>query len=139
MEKTEKFRMRRYSIKRATNIYAAPMRGINNSLKCKYTTQHLLRITFSTSCQHSPGRSIFKFLARLRWTFIRALNLKVSAFSLFPFFQNMRPSTDTPKKIVVTTIRVGGPSGCTFSFTLVLIISLSQKSFLFRETWISKG
>ena len=29
MEKTEKFRMRMYSKKTATNIYAAPMRGIN--------------------------------------------------------------------------------------------------------------
>ena len=30
MEKTEKFFMRRYSKKTATNIYAAPMRGVNN-------------------------------------------------------------------------------------------------------------
>ena len=29
MKKTEKFRMRRYSKKTATNIYAAPMRGVN--------------------------------------------------------------------------------------------------------------
>ena len=29
MEKTEKFRMRRYSKTTATNIYAAPMRGVN--------------------------------------------------------------------------------------------------------------
>ena len=31
MEKTEKFRMRRYSKKTATNIYAAPMRVVNKS------------------------------------------------------------------------------------------------------------
>ena len=29
MEKTEKFRMRMYSKKTATNIYAAPMSGVN--------------------------------------------------------------------------------------------------------------
>ena len=31
MEKTEKFRMRRYSKKTPTNINATPMRGVNNS------------------------------------------------------------------------------------------------------------
>ena len=32
MEKTEKFRKRKYSKKTATNIYAAPMRGVNETL-----------------------------------------------------------------------------------------------------------
>ena len=38
MEKTEKFRMRRYSKKTTTNIYAAPMRGVND-LKYLYTVK----------------------------------------------------------------------------------------------------
>ena len=62
-----------------------------------YATQNSLRITFSTSCQHSPNRSIFKCLAQLCWPFIHAFSVKVSSFSLFPFFQNMRQSTVTPK------------------------------------------
>ena len=33
MEKTKKFRMRRYSKKTKTNIYAAPMRGVNDYSK----------------------------------------------------------------------------------------------------------
>ena len=33
MEKTEKFRMRKYSKKTGTNIYAAPMRGLNKMPK----------------------------------------------------------------------------------------------------------
>ena len=38
MENTEKFRMRKYSKKTATNIYAAPMRGVNeNDLKINIT------------------------------------------------------------------------------------------------------
>ena len=62
-----------------------------------YTTQNLLRITFLTSCQRSPSRSIFQFLAHLCWTFIHAFNLNVSLFFIFPGFQNMCQSTDTPK------------------------------------------
>ena len=54
-------------------------------IKFIYTTQNLLRITFSTSCQHSPSRSIFKCLAHLCWPFIHAFSVKVSSFSLFPF------------------------------------------------------
>ena len=30
MENTEKFRMRKYSKEAGTNIYASPMRGVNN-------------------------------------------------------------------------------------------------------------
>ena len=32
MENTEKFRMRKYSKQTGTNIYAAPIRGVNNCI-----------------------------------------------------------------------------------------------------------
>ena len=53
--------------------------------------------TFSTSCQHSPSVSIFKFLEHLCWPFIRAFGVNVSLSYLFPFSQNMRQSTVTTK------------------------------------------
>ena len=109
------------------------------------------------------------------WPFIHAFSVKVSLFSLFPFFQDMRQRTVTPKirtrcpsifssirsnytqvntthgsltvgvtgksvghfldlvrsPLVVTRIWVSGPTCCTFTFTLVLKISLSQNRFFF--------
>ena len=54
-------------------------------------------ITFSTSCQHSPCRSIFKFLTHLCWPFIHAFSAKFSLLYLFRFSKNMRQSTVTTK------------------------------------------
>ena len=98
----------------------------------------MLRITFSTSCQHSPSRSIFNCLAHLCCPFIHAFSIKFSLFSRFPFSQNMRQSTVTPK-----ISRNKNLSGWAYLVHLFLYLGSKNqfitKSFLFLKTWISKG
>ena len=61
MEKTEKFRMRRYSKRTATNIYAAPMRGVN-----KLTTVFFVFVTLSSAPGHVL-RVTWKWLTIPEW------------------------------------------------------------------------
>ena len=55
-------------------------------LKRYFTTQNLLRITFTMSCQHFRPKHIFKFLVNQCWKLIQRCCLKVSLSSLLHFF-----------------------------------------------------
>ena len=63
----------------------------------KYTTQTLLRITFTMSCQHFHPERIVKFLVYQCWKLIQRCCLKVLLFSQSPFFQSMHKSMGTLK------------------------------------------
>ena len=65
--------------------------------KFKCTTRNLLMITFAMSCQHFPPKHIFKFLINQYWKLIQRCCLKVSLYSLSPFFQHMHRSMSTLK------------------------------------------
>ena len=58
MENTEKFRMRRYSKKTATNIYAAPMCGVNDKQSSDreegYSLAHNKHYNNYSSMAHRP-------------------------------------------------------------------------------------
>ena len=83
-----------------------------------YSTQNSIRITFSTLCQHYPGR----YIIPTQLTFIIASSLEVPSSCPFAFLQNVRQNRVSPQ-ICRTRNRVGGLSLCTFTFTMVLRIS----------------
>ena len=61
--------------------------------RIKYTTQNLLRITFTMSCQHFSPKQMFKFLVNQCWKLIQRCSLKVSLAFLSPLFQHIHQST----------------------------------------------
>ena len=67
-----------------------------------YTTQNLLRTTFTMSCQHFPPKHIFEFLVNQCWKLIQRCSLKrfilkVSLSFLSSLFQHMHRSMSTLK------------------------------------------
>ena len=87
-----------------------------------YTTQNLLRITFTVSCQHFPPKHIFKFLVNQCWKLIQRCCLKVSLSSLSRLFQHMHRSMST-LKFGHSRKRVNGTSMCMSILPLHLRIS----------------
>ena len=98
-----------------------------------YTTQNLLRITFTMSCQHFPPKYIFKFLVNQCWKLIQRYSLKVSLSFLSPLFQHMHRSMST-LKICHSRKLVDGTSMCMPILTLVLRISFSHYCFFFSKS-----